>query len=456
MSGGDGSLAGFASLDAMLEKHLPTAQLQEARRVLYGALRPCQRRRRVRPVARPHASHAHDRLSRLAGLNCGKPVARVPLAPEVEVRCAALRTRRFRRGADACAALLQARATAEDFDCQSFSFTAAGEQLRPPRVTRLALIQNAVVAPCTAPFAEQRAAIHARVGSLLDAAGAAGATLVCLQEAWHMPFAFCTREKHYCEFAEEVEGGESTRLVQALARKHRMVVVSPILERDATHGDVCWNTAVVVSHTGAILGKHRKNHIPRVGDFNESSYYMEGEDGHPVFDTIAGRIGVNICYGRHHPLNWLGFALNGAEIILNPAATVGDLSEPMWGVEGRNAAIANSCFVGCINRVGTEVFPPPGFTSGDGKAAHTDFGPFYGSSYVAAPDASRTPSLARHRDGLLLADLDRNLCRQVRDRWGFQMTARYPMYRDLLQRYCEPGFKPQLVRDPALAEAAAE
>jgi beta-ureidopropionase len=92
--------------------------------------------------------------------------------------------------------------------------------------------------------------------------------------------------------------------------------------------------------------------------------------------------------------------------------------------------------------------------SGDGQPAHTDFGPFYGSSYVAAPDASRTPSLARHRDGLLLAELDLNLCRQVKDKWGFQMTARYPLYRDLLQRYCEPGFKPQLVRDPTLAADA--
>ena len=35
----DGSLAGFASLDAMLEQHLPAAQLAEARRVLYGASR---------------------------------------------------------------------------------------------------------------------------------------------------------------------------------------------------------------------------------------------------------------------------------------------------------------------------------------------------------------------------------------------------------------------------------
>jgi hypothetical protein len=42
-----------------------------------------------------------------------------------------------------------------------------------------------------------------------------------------------------------------------------------------------------------------------------------------------------------------------------------------------------------------------------------DFGHFYGSSYVAAPDASRTPSLARHKDGLMVAELDLNLCRQV-------------------------------------------
>ncbi len=42
-----------------------------------------------------------------------------------------------------------------------------------------------------------------------------------------------------------------------------------------------------------------------------------------------------------------------------------------------------------------------------------DFGHFYGSSYVAAPDGSCTPSLARNNDGLMVADVDLNLCRQV-------------------------------------------
>ncbi|KAI9073467.1 hypothetical protein K1719_044577 [Acacia pycnantha] len=122
--------------------------------------------------------------------------------------------------------------------------------------------------------------------------------ILCLQETWMMPFAFCTREKTLCEFAEVIR-----------------------------------NTAVVIGNHGNIIGKHRKNHIPRVGDFNESTYYMEGNTGHVVFETAYGKIAINICYGRHHPLNWLAFGLNGAEIVFNPSATVGELSEPMWPIE---------------------------------------------------------------------------------------------------------------------------
>eukprot|EP00882_Tetradesmus_deserticola_P022720 GHRQ01024661.1.p1 GENE.GHRQ01024661.1~~GHRQ01024661.1.p1 ORF type:complete len:214 (+),score=78.88 GHRQ01024661.1:723-1364(+) len=184
-----------------------------------------------------------------------------------------------------------------------------------------------------------------------------------------MPFAFCTREKHWNAFAESAETGPTTQLLQGLARKHSMVIISPILERDEAHGETIWNTAVVIGNNGNVIGKHRKNHIPRVGDFNESTYYLEGNTGHPVFETAYGKIAINICYGRHHPMNWQAFGMNGAEIVFNPSATVGELSEPMWGIEARNAAIANSYFVAAINRVGTEVFPNE-FSSGDGKPAH--------------------------------------------------------------------------------------
>ncbi|XP_030473768.1 beta-ureidopropionase-like [Syzygium oleosum] len=182
--------------------------------------------------------------------------------------------------------------------------------------------------------------------------------------------------------------------------------------------------------------------------------WKEIPGGHPVFETAYGKIAVNICYGRHHPLNWLAFGLNGAEIVFNPSATVGELSEPMCPIEARNAAIANSYFVGSINRVGREKFPNP-FTSSDGKPQRKDFGHFYGSSHISAPDASCTPSLSRQRDGSLVANMDLNLCRQLRDKWGFRMTAWYELYADMLAQYLKPDFEPQVISDPLLPKKSS-
>lgn len=78
-----------------------------------------------------------------------------------------------------------------------------------------------------------------------------------VQEAWMMPFAFCTREKRWCEFAEPVNG-ESTQFLQEFARKYNMVIISSILERDINHGETLWNTAVIIGNHGNIIGKHRK------------------------------------------------------------------------------------------------------------------------------------------------------------------------------------------------------
>jgi beta-ureidopropionase len=332
-----------------------------------------------------------------------------------------------------------------DFELRLYRIDGGEESQRTSRPVRVAVIQNSVPGDTSLPVDVQYEAIERRVGELIEAAALCGANVVCLQEAWTMPFAFCTREKSpWCEFAESAEHGRSTQFLQTLAARHNMVIVSPILERDEEHMDTIWNTAVVINNRGAVLGKHRKNHIPRVGDFNESTYYMEGDDGHPVFETDFGRVGVNICYGRHHPLNWLMFGINGAEIVFNPSATVGGLSEPMWAIEARNAAIANSYFVGAINRVGTETFPNE-FTSADGKPAHRDFGHFYGSSYMAAPNASRTPGLSRTRDGVLVTEFDLNLCRQVKDQWTLQMTARIPLYAESLTRAIQPHFRRQIV-----------
>uniref|UniRef100_A0A8C9DKC7 Beta-ureidopropionase n=1 Tax=Prolemur simus TaxID=1328070 RepID=A0A8C9DKC7_PROSS len=376
--------AEWGSLEQCLEKHIPPAELREVKRILYG--------KETRKLDLP--SSAFEAASR------------------------------------------------EDFELQGYAFEAAEEQLRRPRIARVGLVQNRTPLPTDAPVAEQVAALHKRIEAIVEVAAACGVNIICFQEAWTMPFAFCTREKlPWTEFAEPAEDGPTTRFCQKLAKKHDMVVVSPILERDGEHGDVLWNTAVVVSNSGAVLGKTRKNHIPRVGDFNESTYYMEGNLGHPVFQTPFGRIAVNICYGRHHPLNWLMYSINGAEIIFNPSATIGALSESLWPIEARNAAIANHCFTCAINRVGLTNASLCSFK------AHRDFGYFYGSSYVAAPDGSRTPGLSRNQDGLLVAELNLNLCRQMNDVWNFKMTGRYEMYARELAEAVKPNYSPTILKE---------
>ncbi|MCO4759946.1 MAG: acyltransferase [Myxococcales bacterium] len=336
-----------------------------------------------------------------------------------------------------------------NFDIAAYKFNANPEQLRKPRVVRIGVIQMQVTGSTSAPVAEQYQAIVDRHVQMIHAAGEMGVNVLCLQEAWTMPFAFCTREKEpWLEFAEPVDG-PSTQLLARLARRYNMVIVSPILERDETHGGTIHNTAVVIGNNGNVIGSHRKVHIPRVGDFNESTYYMEGDTGHPVFVTQFGNVGINICYGRHHPLNWMMFGINGAEIVFNPSATVGALSEPLWPIEARCASIANNYFSASINRIGTETFPNA-FTSGDGKQAHHDFGHFYGSSYVTAPNGGRTPGLSRVRDGVLVSEVDLNHCRQVRDKWGFQMTQRLAEYAADLTAAAKPGFKPQQIVDPSI------
>ncbi|KAI5094885.1 beta-ureidopropionase [Silurus meridionalis] len=58
-------------------------------------------------------------------------------------------------------------------------------------------------------------ALHKRVGDIVEVAASCGVNIVCLQEAWTMPFAFCTRERApWTEFAESAEDGFTTQFCQ--------------------------------------------------------------------------------------------------------------------------------------------------------------------------------------------------------------------------------------------------
>lgn len=53
--------------------------------------------------------------------------------------------------------------------------------------------------------------------------------------------------------------------------------------------------------------------------------------------------------------------------------------------------------------------------------------------------------LSRDRDGLLIVEMDLNLCRQFKDYWGFRMTQRLSEYGRDISRAAQLDFKPQVI-----------
>ena len=212
-------------------------------------------------------------------------------------------------------------------------------------------------------------------------AGKAGVQVLCLQEVFNTPY-FCPAQQPVWYDAAEAVPGPTVELMQEQAKKYSMVMVVPLYEREMA--GVYYNTAAVIDADGKYLGKYRKNHIPQVNPgFYEKYYFKPGNLGYPVFKTAYATIGVYICYDRHFPEGARILGLNGAEIVLNPSATVAGLSQYLWKLEQPAHAVANGYFVAASNRVGTE--------------APWNIGKFYGTSYFVDP---RGQFLAQGSDDL--------------------------------------------------------
>lgn len=247
----------------------------------------------------------------------------------------------------------------------------------------------------------------------IEQAGRERVQVLCFQELFTQPYFCPSQDRRWYEAAECIPDGPTTRLMQELAARYQMVIVVPIFERDAVEG-VYYNTAAVIDADGTYLGRYRKTHIPHVEGFWEKFFFRPGASSWPVFHTRYCRLGVYICYDRHFPEGWRALALNGAQYIVNPSATVSSLSEYLWKLEQPAAAAANGCWIGAVNRVGRE---------------HPwDIGEFYGQSYFVNPLGQIVRIASRDRDELLIHDLDLDQIRAARDQWQFFRDRRPDVY----------------------------
>ncbi len=239
--------------------------------------------------------------------------------------------------------------------------------------------------------------------------------ILCFQEVFNGPYFCPSQDIKWYGLTEEIPNGHTTKLMQDLARKYKMVIVVPIYEREMA--GVYYNTAAVIDADGTYLGKYRKNHIPQVAGFWEKFFFKPGNTGYPVFQTRYAKVGVYICYDRHFPEGARALGLNGAEIVFNPSATVAGLSQYLWELEQPAHAAANGYFVAAINRVGRE--------------APWNIGEFYGSSYFANPRGKIIAQASPTENQLLTAELDLDMIEEVRNLWQFYRDRRPETYGDL-------------------------
>jgi beta-ureidopropionase len=281
------------------------------------------------------------------------------------------------------------------------------------RVVKCGLIQASSAISSDEPLKKIREANIEKHMKFLDEAGRQGVQIVCMQEIFTGPYFCAEQNTRWYDATEKIPDGPTTRLMQEVAKKHSMVVISPIYEEDET--GVYYNTAAVIDADGTYLGKYRKSHIPHTAPgFWEKFYFKPGNLGYPVFKTKYADIGVYICYDRHFPEGARELGLNGAEIVFNPSATVAGLSEYLWKLEQPAHAVANAFFVGAINRVGTE--------------KPWNIGEFYGQSYFCDPRGQIVAQASRDKDELITADLDLDKIREVRNVWQFYRDRRPETY----------------------------
>ena len=263
----------------------------------------------------------------------------------------------------------------------------------------------------TQPVRKIKQAMFDKHVPLIEAAGKRGVQVLCLQEVFDGPY-FCPSQDPRWYDATEPVPGPTTDAVAKLAAKYQMAVVVPVYERDLP--GVYYNTAAVYDADGSYLGKYRKNHIPHTSGFWEKYFFKPGNLGYPVFETRYARVGVYICYDRHFPEGARALGLNGAEIVFNPSATVAGLSQYLWKLEQPAHAVANQYFVGAINR--------PGFEE------PWRIGEFYGQSYFCNPRGKIIAEGSRSADDVVVADLDLDMIREVRNVWQFFRDRRPDAY----------------------------
>jgi N-carbamoylputrescine amidase len=267
---------------------------------------------------------------------------------------------------------------------------------------------------------------------MVKEAAKAGAQVICLPELYRTQY-FCQKEDIKLFNLAEPIPGPSTKAFQAIAKKHKVVIIASLFEKRAA--GLYHNTAVVINNDGSIAGIYRKMHIPDDPAYYEKFYFTPGDLGFKAIDTAHGKIGTLVCWDQWFPEGARLTALQGAPILCYPTAIgwhpyekkqYGAQQRDAWMTVQRGHAIANGCYVAGVNRTGFEqpVKEQAGIE-------------FWGSSFIADPQGVILAQASTDKEEVIIADIDIDHLEDIRRNWPYLRDRRIDAYSDITKRFID-------------------
>ena len=257
---------------------------------------------------------------------------------------------------------------------------------------------------------------------LVRDAAARGARIIQLQELFETPY-FCQQQKlEYFELATPLDENPAVRHFRGVARELEVVLPICFFERAK---NVYFNSVAVIDADGEVMGIYRKTHIPHSSGYCEKYYFAPGDTGPRVWQTRYATIGVGICWDQWFPELARAMALMGAEIVLYPTA-IGSVPGaegldlcPQWQRSMQGHAASNLMAVVASNRVGVEKIDGSEIT-------------WFGSSFITDGQGQKIAEASRESEEVVVAEVNLDLIRMLRDGLPFFRDRRPEMYGPLL------------------------
>jgi omega-amidase len=224
----------------------------------------------------------------------------------------------------------------------------------------------------------------------------------------------CPYDNSYFREYGEPEGGYCFESMSKAAKESGIYVVAgsmPELE-----GNHVYNTSYVFDRKGEKIAKHRKMHLFDI-DVEGGQYFKESDVLTPgkdvtVFDTEFCRIGLGICYDIRFPELSRLMVLEGAEVIIFPAAFNMTTGPAHWELNFRGRALDNQVYT-----IG--VAP-----ARDLKASYHS----YGNSIVVSPWGNVINRMDE-KEGYIIEEIDLDYLKKVRNELPLLKHLRRDIYK---------------------------